>query len=87
MGSVKTEVFVLFVILLIELSNWSIMEHCEIKIKQSVFEAKLNVMHFQGHTLFLPILQIPLISVTRKLATLYQSRIPFSDNDDFNLDI
>ena len=63
------------------------MEHCEIKIKQSVFEAKLNVMHFQGHTLVLPILQIPLISVTRKLATLYQSRIPFSDNDDFNLDI
>lgn len=52
MGSVKTEVIVLFVILLIELSNWNIMEHCEIKIKQTVFEDKLNVMYFQGKNTF-----------------------------------
>ena len=49
MGSVKTEVFVLFVTLVIELSNWSIMEHCEIKIKQCTFK---------GKTLFLPIITI-----------------------------
>ena len=28
------------------------MKHCEIKIKQSVFEDKLNVMYFQGKNTF-----------------------------------